>query len=334
MRAIFDNAGFVIPGEDVKIAGVKVGKIASLDVTDGLQGRGRARDHRARLPGLPPRRELHRAPAEPDRRALRRVQADAAALGQRARRRRSSREIDDGPGKGQHLLPVENTMQTVDIDLIGNTMREPERERLSLILNELGTGLAGRGQATSTRSSGAPTRRCARPTRCSRSSPRQNTQLEQLAVNSDTMLAPLARDRARVASAIRNSSDVAKATAEKRDALAADIQTLPRVPRRARADDGAARLARRRVDAGARRPAAPRAGDINNVVRRLGPFSQAAIPAVDSLGEASKTGTPRRHRRAARDRRPARAGEGRAARRRDAARGARVLPRHRRHRAR
>ena len=33
MRAIFDNAGFVIPGEDVKIAGVKVGKIDSLDVT-------------------------------------------------------------------------------------------------------------------------------------------------------------------------------------------------------------------------------------------------------------------------------------------------------------
>ena len=33
MRAIFDNAGFVIPGEDVKIAGVKVGKVASLDVT-------------------------------------------------------------------------------------------------------------------------------------------------------------------------------------------------------------------------------------------------------------------------------------------------------------
>ena len=33
VRAIFDNAGFVIPGEDVKIAGVKVGKVDSLDVT-------------------------------------------------------------------------------------------------------------------------------------------------------------------------------------------------------------------------------------------------------------------------------------------------------------
>src|SRR3954453_10253429 len=33
VRAIFDNAGFVIPGEDVKVAGVKVGSIDSLDVT-------------------------------------------------------------------------------------------------------------------------------------------------------------------------------------------------------------------------------------------------------------------------------------------------------------
>ena len=33
MRAIFENAFSVIPGEDVKIAGVKVGKVDSLDVT-------------------------------------------------------------------------------------------------------------------------------------------------------------------------------------------------------------------------------------------------------------------------------------------------------------
>ena len=37
VRAIFDNAGFAIPGEDVKVAGVKVGKIDSLDVTDDFK---------------------------------------------------------------------------------------------------------------------------------------------------------------------------------------------------------------------------------------------------------------------------------------------------------
>src|SRR3954468_1204853 len=33
VRAIFQNAFSLVPGEDVKIAGVKVGKIQSLDVT-------------------------------------------------------------------------------------------------------------------------------------------------------------------------------------------------------------------------------------------------------------------------------------------------------------
>jgi ABC-type transporter Mla subunit MlaD len=37
VRAIFDNAGFVIAGEDVKIAGVKVGKIVDLDVTEDFK---------------------------------------------------------------------------------------------------------------------------------------------------------------------------------------------------------------------------------------------------------------------------------------------------------
>ena len=200
------------------------------------------------------------------------------------------REIEDGPGEGQYLLPVENTMQTVDIDLIGNTMREPERERLSLILNELGTGVAGRGKDLN------EVIRRANPAlqetdKVLQILARQNDQLEQLAVNSDTVLAPLARDREQVASAVRNSSEVAKATAEKRDALADDIQTLPRfldeleptmVRLGALADESTPVL----TDLGAN------ATDINNLIRRLGPFSEAAMPAIDSLGEASKTGTP------------------------------------------
>jgi phospholipid/cholesterol/gamma-HCH transport system substrate-binding protein len=34
------------------------------------------------------------------------------------------------------------------------------------------------------------------------------------------------------------------------------------------------------------------ANDIDTLIQRLGPFSQAAIPAVNSLGEAAKKGTP------------------------------------------
>ena len=35
VRAIFENAGFVIPGEDVKVAGVKVGKIDEIQYRGG-----------------------------------------------------------------------------------------------------------------------------------------------------------------------------------------------------------------------------------------------------------------------------------------------------------
>jgi hypothetical protein len=102
-------------------------------------------------------------------------------------------KIEDGPGKGQYLLPVTNTQQTVDIDLIGDVMRQPERERLSLILNELGTGLAGRGRDLN------EVIRRADPAlqqtdRVLRILARQNRVLNELAVNSDTVL-PLARER-------------------------------------------------------------------------------------------------------------------------------------------
>ena len=52
MRAIFENAFSVIPGEDVKIAGVKVGKVDSLDVTPDQKAAVVLRIDRAGLPGL------------------------------------------------------------------------------------------------------------------------------------------------------------------------------------------------------------------------------------------------------------------------------------------
>jgi phospholipid/cholesterol/gamma-HCH transport system substrate-binding protein len=289
VRAIFDNAGFIIPGEDVKIAGVKVGKVGALDVTPdfkaavvlditepGYQDFRRDASCIVRPQNLIGERFVECKPTQP-RSATARAPAKLA-------------RIDRGVGKGQYLLPVSNTMQTVDIDLIGNTMREPERQRLSLILNELGTGLAGRGKDLN------EVIRRANPALQETDKvlailARQNTQLEQLAVNSDTVLAPLARDRARVASAIRNSSSVAKATAEKRGALEDDIQALPKFldefkPTMERLGSLSDQTTPLLVDLHAR------AGDINNVVRRLGPFSKAAIPAFDSLGEAAKTGTP------------------------------------------
>ena len=53
VRAIFDNAAFAIPGEDVMVAGAKVGTVDALDGHAGQARGGHPEDRRAGVPGLP-----------------------------------------------------------------------------------------------------------------------------------------------------------------------------------------------------------------------------------------------------------------------------------------
>jgi ABC-type transporter Mla subunit MlaD len=217
VRAIFDNAGFVIPGEDVKVAGVKVGTIDDVEVTPDFKA---AVVLKITDPGYQDFRSDAKCIVRPQsligEKFVECEPTQQRAVGAEAPRELA--EIEEGPGKGQRLLPVENTEQSVDLDLLNNIMREPERERLSIILNELGVGLAGRGSDLN------EVIRRANPAlqetdKVLEILARQNTVLEQLAVNSDTILAPLARDRTRVAGAIRNSSRGAPATAARKPSM-------------------------------------------------------------------------------------------------------------------
>ena len=121
VRAIFDNAGFVIPGEDVKVAGVKVGKVDSLDVTPDYKAavvlridRPGYRDFRrdasciVRPQSLIGEKFVECKPTQ--KRAVGTRAAAAAAQDRRAGRARASTSCRST-----------NTVQTVDIDLIGNT---------------------------------------------------------------------------------------------------------------------------------------------------------------------------------------------------------------------
>jgi phospholipid/cholesterol/gamma-HCH transport system substrate-binding protein len=289
VRAIFDNAGFVIPGEDVKVAGVKVGKIESMDIT---------RDFKAVV-------VLDiQDPAYQDFRTDARCQVRPQSLiGEKfvectptqARAADTEpppalRKIQRGEGEGQYLLPVENTEKSVDLDLINNVMRLPYRQRLSLIVSELGTGLAGRGSEVNQviRRADPALKEVDKVLKILAS---QNKVLANLAKDSDTVLAPLARERAHVSSFIEHSSNVAEATAERSDDLEADIERLPRFLQELRptmrrigalSDEATPVFA----DLGAQAP------NINRMIQELGPFSEAGIPAVESLGEASKIGTP------------------------------------------
>ena len=278
VRAIFDNAGFVIPGEDVKVAGVKVGKIDSLDVTKDFkavvvldisdpayQDFRRDATCTIRPQSLIGERFVECAP----------TQAHSAG----SPKAPPLQQVSSGPGKGQWVLPVSQTSKPVDLDLINDITRRPEQERLSIILSELGTGVAGRGKDLNEviRRADPALKNVDQVLSILAS---ENDTLQRLAVNGDTILRPLARERKHVSGAIANSAAVAQATAERRVALEADIQRLPRflselrptmVRLGALADQATPVLG----DLGAQAPA------INRFVTALGPFSKAATTAVN-----------------------------------------------------
>jgi phospholipid/cholesterol/gamma-HCH transport system substrate-binding protein len=300
VRAIFDDAVSVIPGEDVKIAGVKVGKISSIDVTcqAGTDcGSGQPRKNAAVVlditePGFDDFREDATCTIRPQsligEKFVECTPTQPRPVG--GPQARKLRKIEDGDGNGEHLLPLSQTSSPVDIDLINNILRKPYAERLSIILGELGTGLAGRGKDL------GETIRRANPAlretdKVLKILANQNEILANLATDSDTVLGPLADERERVADQFAQSAQVAEATAERGDDLEANFQKLPEFLRQLRptmvrlgalADQGTPLF----TDLGAQAP------NINRVVRQLGPFSEASLPAFRTLGQAAEIGGP------------------------------------------
>jgi phospholipid/cholesterol/gamma-HCH transport system substrate-binding protein len=289
VRAIFDNAGFMIAGEDVKVAGVKVGSIDSVSVTP---------ENRAAIvlriddPGYRDFRADATCQVRPQsligEKYVECVPTRARAVGSPGAP--ALRRIEDGEGAGQRLLPVENTMKSVDLDMLNDIMRLPYRQRFSIILNEFGTGLAGRGKDLRDviRRADPALREVDRVLAILAS---QNKTLTRLATDSDRVIAPLSRDRRSVTRFIARSGDVAAATAERRDALEATVTRLPRflaelTPTMQRLGAFADQASPVFADLGARAP------QINQVVRQLGPFSQAGTPALKTLGHAAKVGMP------------------------------------------
>ncbi len=289
VRAIFDSAFSIIEQEDVKVAGVTVGKIKSLDVTP---------DNKAAVvmditePGFKDFRQDAKCTIRPQS-LIGEKYIECTLTEVRPRGERQApplRVIEDGPGEGQRLLPVERTSRPVDLDLLNNITRLPQRQRLAIILNELGAGLGGRGEDLD-----ATIRRANPALRETNDVLQilgdQNEVLRDLATNSDRVLAPLARDRGRVASFIENANSVSTATAERRADLERVFERLPRFIEELRPT--MLRLGQFSDEfSPALRDLQAAAPDINRLFRELGPFSQAGIPALRSLGEASEVGRP------------------------------------------
>ncbi len=136
-------------------------------------------------------------------------------------------EIPEGePGEGQLLLPLENNGKTADLDLLQNINRVPYRDRFRLILNDLGAGLAARGDELGEIVDRAnPALR--QTNRVLKILADQDAQLDSLASDGDTVLEPLARNRTSITGFLTNARIAGEATAERSEDLALQFQKLP-----------------------------------------------------------------------------------------------------------
>ena len=229
VRAIFDDAGNIIPGEDVKIDGVKVGTVGSVTPTPqakaavvlninnpGFQDFRADASCTVRPQALIGEKYVDCLPTQP------RVEGTPLPP--------PLQKIPHGhEGAGQYLLPVQNTHSPVDVDLLGDISRLPERQRLTIILNELGAGLAGRGSDLN------EVIRRANPAlqefdKVLAILAGENHVLAKLAVDSDTRSRRSRACASSVADFIVQSNKVAQASAAHARRAGAQPQRLPAVP--------------------------------------------------------------------------------------------------------
>jgi phospholipid/cholesterol/gamma-HCH transport system substrate-binding protein len=282
--AIFDSTANLIPGQDVKIAGARVGQVSDIHLTDERK----ARVEMSVEEGFAPFRADAECTIRPQ-----------SLIGEKF--------IDCNPGTpdqaplaegddGAPTVPLENTHSPVDLDLVFAALREPYAQRLAIILNELGTGVAGRAEDMN-----AAIRR-ANPALQEindvlRILDRDRAALGRVVEQSDRVIAELAHRRGQVTSFIDRSDRVARQVAGRRGELGQTLERLP--PLLDELEPTADRLAALASDA------TPTLHDLRRaepgaeaLLADFDPVADAARPALKRLAETSEVG--RRAVRAAR----------------------------------
>jgi phospholipid/cholesterol/gamma-HCH transport system substrate-binding protein len=305
VRAVFDNGGFMVPGEEVRVAGANVGEIESVDVS---------------MPDEPVAYENGKQVAKPGKAIIvmnitdpgfQDFRQDATCLirpqsliGEKFVDCRTTlprapgsepapplKQIPDGePGEGQYLLPLGSNGTSVDPDLINDIYSLPYAQRFRLILNELGGGLAGRGEDLEVLVKRAnPVLRDV--DRLFGILSAQRKELAQLAGDSDEILGPLSRERQAVAGFLSNSGAAAEASSEKGPELEEALRKFPTFLAEFRktmrslqtfSDAGTPLF----EDFGTAAPA------LTDATKTLTPFSEALTVSLKSLGDAGEASGP------------------------------------------
>jgi ABC-type transporter Mla subunit MlaD len=283
VRAIFDDASFAVPGEQVRVAGAPVGSIASLGVTANKQAAVTLEIDDSRF-----------APFHANATCAIRPQSligemyvdcnPGTAAAPKLQR------IASGPGAGTYYLPVTQTSSPVDFDIVQDIYQEPVTQRLAIILNELGTGLAARGSdlnAVIHRADPA----LGNTDQVLKILASQNHALAKLATDSAAVLGPLAQQRKALADFIVQANTTATASAARATDISRSFQLLPGFLRQLRplmadlgtlADQGTPVASELRTSAAA----------LGREFTELTPFANSARTSLIELGSASARSQP------------------------------------------
>jgi phospholipid/cholesterol/gamma-HCH transport system substrate-binding protein len=305
VRAVFDNGAFMVNGEQVRVAGANVGTIESVDVSMPGQTVAYRDGKPVAVPGkaiivmnisdpgfqdfrsdascqirpqsligekfLDCRPTVPRAPGSPPAPPL--------------------KQIPEGQeGAGQYLLPLGSNGTSVDPDLINDIQSLPYAQRFRLIFNELGAGLAGRGEDIEVLVKRAnPVLRDV--DRLFGILSAQRDRLAQLASDSEEILGPLSRERSHFAGFFTNAGAAAQASSERGAQLEASLRKFPTFLREFRQtmrslqgfSDAATPVF---ADFGKAAPA------FTDATRTLTPFSEATTVALKSLGATGEEAGP------------------------------------------
>ncbi len=267
-----DNAFGLIGGADLKIAGVRAGKITDLELNDDNRAIVRFKITKTGFGSL-----------RTDTRCETRPQS---LIGEYF--------LDCLPGtaptelKPGSVIPVERTSSTVAPDLVNNVLRRPYRERLAILVNELGAGVAGNGKNLDDAiRRAAPALR--ETDKVLAQLAKQNTVLRDLTVNADTVLKDLSANKKDVGRWVLEARDTAVASAERKSAIALGFRRLPAFLEELR-PTMAALGATADAQAPALRNLSASAGELERLFENLPPFSDANRPALRALARASTTG--------------------------------------------
>jgi virulence factor Mce-like protein len=274
-KIVLDNAFGLTKGADMKVAGVRAGTIKSLDVDQ--------KSHKA-LVGF----EITQEGFGDLRKDVTCESRPQSLIGEYY--------IDCKPGSSSEKLahgatiPVEQTTSTIPIDLVNNVLRKPYRERLGIILDELGAGVAGRAEDINevVRRASPALRETDRVLAKLAS---QNQTLKQLITDADTTLGDLADNKRDVGRWVVETKETAAASAERRADIQAGLQRLPTFLRELRPT-----MAQLGDASEAQTPALQNlnasAGQLATFLEQLKPLSESTQVNLRSLAEASRKGRP------------------------------------------